>query len=147
MPLTVRFSVPVLTRTTFRVLLRIASLAAIALLVTCVSLHAQTEVSSAERALFDDLNRERAAQGLAALQWDAALAAAAREHASQMAQRNVLSHQLPGEPRFRIAPPRLVRVSASLRKILPWLPTPQRYMPHGCSRRITVKTFLIPNST
>ncbi len=33
-----------------------------------------------------------------ALQWDEALASAAREHAVRMAQRNVLSHQLPGEP-------------------------------------------------
>jgi uncharacterized protein YkwD len=101
MPLTVRFSVPVLTRTTFRVLLRIAALAAIALLIACGSVYAQVEVSTAERALFDDLNRERAAQGLPALHWDAALAAAAREHASRMAQRNVLSHQLPGEPQVQ----------------------------------------------
>jgi uncharacterized protein YkwD len=101
MPLTVRFSVPVLRRTTFRVLLQIAALAAIALLITSSSIYAQAEVSSAERALFDDLNRERAAQGLPALHWDAALAAAAREHASRMAQRNVLSHQLPGEPQVQ----------------------------------------------
>ena len=101
MPLTVPFSVSVPTRTTFRVLLRIIVLAAIVVFITSCSVYAQSEVSTAERALFDALNRERAAQGLPALHWDAALAAAAREHASQMAQRNVLSHQLPGEPQVQ----------------------------------------------
>jgi uncharacterized protein YkwD len=100
-PLTVQFSVPVPTRTTFRVLLRIIVLAAIAVLITSCTVYAQSEVSTAERALFDDLNRERSAKGLPALHWDAALATAAREHASRMAQRNVLSHQLPGEPQVQ----------------------------------------------
>src|ERR1700686_1606591 len=80
MALTDPFSVPVLTRTTFRVLLRIIALAAIAVLITSCTVYAQAEVSSAERALFDALNRERA---------------------SRMAQRNVLSHQLPGEPQVQ----------------------------------------------
>jgi uncharacterized protein YkwD len=101
-PLTVRFSAPVPTCTTFRVPLRVIVLAAIALLITSYSVYAQAEVSTAERALFDDLNRERAAQGLPALHWDAALASAAREHASRMAQGNVLSHQLPGEPQVQV---------------------------------------------
>jgi uncharacterized protein YkwD len=101
MALTDPFSVPVLTRTTFRVLLRIIALAAIAVLITSCTVYAQAEVSTAERALFDALNRERSAKGLPALHWDAALAAAAREHASRMAQRNVLSHQLPGEPQVQ----------------------------------------------
>jgi uncharacterized protein YkwD len=60
--------------------------------------HAAPQVTSAERALFDAANRERAAQGLPALRWDDALAAAARQHAALMAQRNTLSHQLRGEP-------------------------------------------------
>jgi uncharacterized protein YkwD len=101
-PLTVRFSAAVPTRTTFRVLLRIIALALFALLITSYSVHAQAEVSTAERALFDALNRERATKGLPALHWDAALAAAAREHASRMAQGNVLSHQLPGEPQVQV---------------------------------------------
>src|ERR1700737_1998115 len=101
-PLTVPFSVPVPTHTTFHVLLRIIVLAAIAVLITACSVYAQSEVSIAERALFDSLNRERSAQGLPALQWDAALASAAREHAARMAQRNVLSHQLPGEPQVQV---------------------------------------------
>src|ERR1700692_431081 len=102
MPLTVPFSAPVPTRTTFRVVFRIIALAIIVLLVTSYSGYAQVEVSTAERALFDALNRERAAKGLPALHWDAALAAAAREHASRMAQGNVLSHQLPGEPQVQV---------------------------------------------
>src|SRR6202790_4807049 len=100
-PLTVPISVSVHTRTTFRVLLRIIVLAAITVLIASCSVFAQSEVSTAERALFDALNRERSAQGLPALHWDAALASAAREHASRMAQRNVLSHQLPGEPQVQ----------------------------------------------
>jgi uncharacterized protein YkwD len=54
--------------------------------------------ASAEHALFESLNRERASRGLAALQWDNNLAAAAREHAQRMADSNTLAHQLPGEP-------------------------------------------------
>jgi uncharacterized protein YkwD len=99
---TVRFSVPVPTRTTFRVLLRIVALAVIGVLITFRPVYAQSEVASAERALFDALNRERSARGLPALLWDAALASAAREHAARMAQRNVLSHQLPGEPQVQV---------------------------------------------
>jgi uncharacterized protein YkwD len=101
MPFSVPFSVPVSTRTTFRVLFRIIVLVVIAVLIASCSVYAQSETTTAERALFDDLNRERSAQGLPALQWDAALASAAREHASRMAQRNVLSHQLPGEPQIQ----------------------------------------------
>jgi hypothetical protein len=84
-----------------RALFRIVVLAVIAVLITSFSVYPQSDVSSAERALFDDLNRERSAQGLPPLKWDAALAAAAREHAARMAQRNVLSHQLPGEPQIQ----------------------------------------------
>jgi uncharacterized protein YkwD len=86
------------TGATFRVLIRIIVLAVIGLLITSYSVYAQSEAVSAERALFDALNRERTAQGLTAMQWDESLASAAREHAVRMAQRNVLSHQLPGEP-------------------------------------------------
>jgi uncharacterized protein YkwD len=100
--LSMSFTVPApqskVTRTAFRVLIRIIVLAVITLLITSYSVYAQSEVTSAERALFEALNRERTAQGLSALQWDNALASAAREHAVRMAQRNVLSHQLPGEP-------------------------------------------------
>jgi hypothetical protein len=36
------------------------------------------------------------------LYWDDSLASAARQHAERMAQRNMLSHQLPGEPDLRM---------------------------------------------
>jgi cysteine-rich secretory family protein len=73
--------------------------ALLALLILLPVAHSASPLdSSAERILFDAANRDRAAQGLAPLQWDAALATAARQHAMRMAQQNALSHQLPGEP-------------------------------------------------
>jgi len=48
--------------------------------------------------LFAAANRERGAQGLQPLKWNAALATAAKQHAVRLAARNTLSHQLPGEP-------------------------------------------------
>jgi uncharacterized protein YkwD len=79
--------------------------ARIALLFAAISLLAPAAVyarppqsTSSEGQLFYSLNRERAAQGLSVLQWDDALAFAARDHASQMALHNLMSHQLPGEP-------------------------------------------------
>jgi uncharacterized protein YkwD len=101
MPLIKSRSVQVPGLAVFCPVVRIISLAMITLLVTAHAAQAQatqSEVVSAERTLFESLNRERAAQGLPPLQWDEALALAAREHAVRMAQRNVLSHQLPGEP-------------------------------------------------
>jgi hypothetical protein len=59
---------------------------------------AQQKASSTERELFDSANRERRAQGLPPLKWDEALAGAARQHASLMAQQNSISHQFSGEP-------------------------------------------------
>jgi hypothetical protein len=59
---------------------------------------AAQKLSENEQLLFDALNRERAAQSLPALQWDEALAKAARKHANRMAFYNDLQHQLPGEP-------------------------------------------------
>lgn len=84
-----------------------------------VTVHAQQQpASSVERALFDAANRERAAQGLQALRWDDSLAAAARDHAARMAQRNTLSHQLPGEPplqdRARIAGARYTTIAENV---------------------------------
>ena len=51
-----------------------------------------------EQTLFQSANRERTAQGLPPLRWNNALAAAARQHALQLAQQYTLSHQFPGEP-------------------------------------------------
>jgi uncharacterized protein YkwD len=77
-------------------LFTIALLVAVVLSANLIAVQAQPP--SAERALFDAANRERAVQGLAQLRWDDALANAARQHALLMAQRNTLSHQFPGEP-------------------------------------------------
>ncbi len=73
------------------------------LLVICFTLLsaagiAQTKAASPERELFEATNRERLAHGLLALQWNDALAVAARKHASEMAHKEELSHQFPGEP-------------------------------------------------
>jgi uncharacterized protein YkwD len=84
-------------------LFTIVLLVAVVLSANLLVVHAQPpsgsaqQTVSAERVLFDAANHERAAQGLAPLRWDDALANAAREHALEMAQRNTLSHQFPGE--------------------------------------------------
>jgi uncharacterized protein YkwD len=59
--------------------------------------NAQLQQNDSERQLFEALNRERAAQGLSTLQWDAALFKAARLHVLRMANLNMFEHQLPGE--------------------------------------------------
>ena len=90
--------------TTLRRLAILAVLATLALFLT-PKLHAKSAVPAArpqagtpETALLEAANRDRAALGLPALQWDMSLAAAARAHAQKLAQLNTLSHQLPGEP-------------------------------------------------
>lgn len=54
--------------------------------------------SGPEQKILDLTNGERAAQGLGALAWSPALAAAARRHAQLMETASNLSHQLPDEP-------------------------------------------------
>ena len=61
---------------------------------------AQLQRNDSERQLFEALNRERTAQGLAELQWDNALFKAARQHALRMVNLNMLEHQLPSEPKL-----------------------------------------------
>ncbi len=63
---------------------------------------AQLQRNDSERQLFEFLNRERAAQGLPALQWDNALFKAARHHALLMLNLNQLEHQLPSESNLEI---------------------------------------------
>jgi Cysteine-rich secretory protein family len=63
---------------------------------TLKAAHPQTSV--ADQTLLNAANRDRASAGLPPLRWDAALAAAAHQHALRMAQMNQLSHQFPGEP-------------------------------------------------
>jgi hypothetical protein len=59
---------------------------------------AQKNVSVAEQYLFHAANAERARRGLPALRWDDGLYRAARLHAIEMARRESISHQYPGEP-------------------------------------------------
>ena len=58
---------------------------------------AQQNISDAEQVLFDSANRERLARHLPILKWDESLARAARKHAEQMAEQDLLLHQVPGE--------------------------------------------------
>jgi hypothetical protein len=53
--------------------------------------------NSAEQTLYDAVNRERASLGLRQLQWDTALANAARLHTSLLADHDTLSHRFNGE--------------------------------------------------
>ena len=78
-------------------LITIAFLVAVLFSTPRITVNAIPQTFNAERALLEDANRERAAQGLAPLHWNANLAAAAHAHALLMAQRNALSHQFPGE--------------------------------------------------
>ena len=58
---------------------------------------AQLQRNESERQLFELVNRERAAQNVAPLQWDNHLFKAARQHALLMLNLNQLEHQLPDE--------------------------------------------------
>jgi hypothetical protein len=53
--------------------------------------------TTAEQLLFDAVNRERAHLGLRPLQWDTALASAARLHTSLLVAHDTLSHRFDGE--------------------------------------------------
>ena len=86
--------------TLLRCLAILAAVLLAALLLTSTSFAAASaspQNGSPESMLLGAANHSRAAVGLPALQWDAALAAAARQHALQMVQQNILSHQFPGE--------------------------------------------------
>lgn len=50
------------------------------------------------QAVFNAINKDRAAAGLSPLQWSDALARSARQHNKTMMAANQLSHQLPEEP-------------------------------------------------
>jgi len=66
----------------------------------CAVLEAQApvEASAAELQLYAAVNRARRAQGLPALRWNEALAAAARRHVRLMAQHGSAEHGFAGEP-------------------------------------------------
>jgi uncharacterized protein YkwD len=78
-------------------LVTIAFLVAVLFSSPRVTVNAVPQTFNAERALLEDANRERVAQGLAPLRWNANLAAAAHAHALLMVQHNTLSHQFSGE--------------------------------------------------
>jgi uncharacterized protein YkwD len=78
-------------------LVTIAFLVAVLFSSPRLSVNAVPQTFNAERALLEDANRERVAQGLKPLRWNTNLAAAAHAHALLMAQRATLSHQFPGE--------------------------------------------------
>jgi len=59
--------------------------------------HAQY-LRDAEQFFFESANKERIALHLQPLKWDAALAKAARRHATLMAEQKQLEHRLPDEP-------------------------------------------------
>jgi hypothetical protein len=59
---------------------------------------AQENPSKQAGTLFELANQERANRGLPKLSWDEALAVAAQKHAERMAQADLLSHQIAGEP-------------------------------------------------
>ena len=82
---------------TARQITRVATL--ITMLILCAAISpAQQKTPDAESQLLDSINRERKAHGLPSLKPDEALATAARAHAQLMAEKGIISHQLPGEP-------------------------------------------------
>ena len=83
--------------TALRCLTIIAAILLVGLFLTPTLHGAPAQASTADIALLNAANRDRASAGLLPLQWDTALAAAARQHALRMAQMNTLSHQFPGE--------------------------------------------------
>ncbi len=80
-----------------RTLFRMAALTVFALAFG-LTVHAQTGANAAEQQLFSSVNRLRADRGLPALQWNEALATAARHHAGLMAQHGAAEHVFAGEP-------------------------------------------------
>jgi uncharacterized protein YkwD len=68
------------------------------LIVYSASAQPQQQTSDAESQLLNSINEERKSHGLPSLKPDEALATAARAHAQLMAEKGIVSHQLPGEP-------------------------------------------------
>jgi uncharacterized protein YkwD len=104
------------------VLLRLAiAAAAAAILVFAFTFSAYAAArpsNSAEQMLFDAVNRERASIGLRQLQWDNALANAARLHTALLADHDALSHRFNGEDdlqtRLRLAGARFSLVAENV---------------------------------
>jgi uncharacterized protein YkwD len=107
-----------------RVLRILLSLALAAILVLCIVSTSYAAPaggrpsSSAEQMLYDAVNRERASLGLRQLQWDTALASAARLHTTLLAEHDSLSHRFDGEAdlqtRLRLAGARFSLVAENV---------------------------------
>jgi hypothetical protein len=69
------------------------------LLLPGLTLCAQSEPTSQEQQLIDELNQSRKEAGLPALQADPKLTQAAREHSKRMERQRKLTHVLSGEPK------------------------------------------------
>src|SRR5947209_17254608 len=68
------------------------------LLLACMSSAlAGSSMLQSEKRVFDDLNQERAKNGLPTLEWNEQAASAARAHARLLLENTRLSHQFPGE--------------------------------------------------
>ena len=80
-----------------RISTRLAAVA-IAGIMFCGLAHAQSPAVRTERNLLAAVNQARRSQGLAQLQWDESLAAAARRHAAVMAEHGSAQHAFSGEP-------------------------------------------------
>src|SRR5271165_3572171 len=86
------YRLPDWKRMSFRILLSI-------LAASCLSVAPDLPAQEpAARQVMELANQARAASGLAPLQWDAALAAAAYNHAQRMAQEGPIAHRYGGEP-------------------------------------------------
>ena len=84
-----------------RLKIRLAATAITAIVVCCLA-YSQTDNSREERELFASVNQARRAQALPPLQWNEALAIAARRHASVMAERGSAQHGFSGEPSLSV---------------------------------------------
>jgi len=80
---------------------RLATVAMIGVML-CWPAYSQTTATRAERELFSAVNQARRAQGLQPLRWDESLAAAARRHATVMAERGSAQHGFEGEPSLSV---------------------------------------------
>ncbi len=97
----------------------LVSLALAAILVLCFvstsfAAPAARPSNSAEQMLYDAANNERSRLGLRQLQWDTALANAARLHTTLLAAHDSLSHRFDGEADLRT---RLRMAGASFRLV------------------------------
>jgi uncharacterized protein YkwD len=80
-----------------RIIIRLAGVILVAVLAIS-AVRAQSGGTVAEQELFASVNRARRAQGLTALKWNDALAAAAHRHAALMAEHGAAEHGFAGEP-------------------------------------------------